>query len=206
MKRSQVRSGDILSGGHRVVIVGLNCRDNCGGAAQAVAAAAGVSITRFKRIAHASDVGRIIRIDVPEAPRLRLREIVGLLLRRDRHLPIRIDDLRAALQQLVRYLGSPWHHQMHTHDVAMVAIGCGVGSLEGGFATLLKLLIEVHYPGLVYEPTDLAKRLTEPTMQAMGLAGRADDPLPSWRCPRSDWSERDEREVIGLKRSAPLAV
>jgi hypothetical protein len=203
MQRSQVICGDILAGGHKMVIVGLNCRDNCGGAAQAVAAAANVSITRFKRLAHASDVGRIVRIDVPESPMRRLSEILGLLLRRDRHLPIRTDDLRRALRQLVRYLGSPWHHQMHTHDVAMVAIGCGVGSFEGGFASLLRLLIEVRYPGVVYQPIDPTKRLPDEKLKALGLAGRADDPLPSWRCPRSDWSDRDEREVIGMGSLIP---
>lgn len=199
MHRSQVRSGDILEAGHRVIVVGLNCRDNCGSAAKALTQAAGFSITKLKRIAGASDTGRFVRIYVEPSPVPHLREIIGLILRRDHHVPIRGEDLDAGLHRLVRYLGSPDHHQMHTHDVAMVAIGCGKGSLEGGFTSLLKHLIAARYPGVVYEPRDPQRRVGEAQLARLGLIGRPEDPLPSWRCPRSDWGEADERQVIGLR-------
>lgn len=200
MQRSQVCHGDVLAGGHKVLVVGLNSRDNCGGAAQAVAAAAGFSIMQLKRVAHASDVGRILRIDVPDSPLPRLQEVMGLILRRDRHMPIRLDDLRSGLRKLVRYLGCACHHGMHTRDVAMVAVGCGVGSLEGGFAMLVRLLMEEEYPGVVYQPLDPAKQLSDEALAALGLKESPGDPLPPWRCRRSDWGACDERDVIGVRQ------
>lgn len=199
MQRCQILDGDILQGRHRILVVGLNCRDNCGSSAKAISESAGFSITQLKRLAGASDVGRFVRIDVPHCPVPHLREIIGLILRRDHYAPIQPRTLDEVLQRLVRYLGSADHHQMHTHDVGMVAIGSGQGSLEGGFATLIKHLIRARYPGVVYQPHNPAYRLSDEQLAKLGLTGRADDPMPSWRCRRSDWGDADEREVLSIQ-------
>jgi hypothetical protein len=205
MQRSQICSGDIVSGGHRFVIVGLNSRDTCGGAAQAVSEALGFSITQLKRIAQTTQVGQILRLTI-EPGHSPTQAVIGLVLRRDRALPIQVANLQTGMQQLVRYLGCPCHTDLQTHDVAMVAAGCGMGRLDGGFATLLRVLIDVNYPGVVYEPMEPEARLSAAEYAAMGIYGLENDPLPPWRCPTSDWVSCDDRDVIGVGPYVPATT
>ena len=182
MFRSQIISGDIRTGGHRYVVVGVNARDNCGSAAKSICEGLRVSITQLKHAARCGDVGGVIRIEAgPATASDHAVTVLGLVLRRDAKLPIRIEDLRSAVEELVRFLRHLDPRAMHTADVGMVAAGTGGGRLLGGFATLLRVLIDEGYPGLVYQPDDPGHRLGEAALRQLGVAGAASDPLPPWR-------------------------
>ncbi len=195
LHRSQVRRGDVLDGRPRVIVVGLNCRDNCSSAAISLAAALDFNVTDLTRIAERSAVGRFVKLPL-EQPTGPVIELIGLILRRDPLVPVRLDDLRQGLGHLMRYLGS--HNDLAPDDVAMVAIGCGSARIDGGFAMLLKLLDDAGYPGLVYQPMSADKQLNDQGLARLGLPGGAADDLPPWSFPPSRWSDEDERQVAAL--------
>ena len=191
MRMCQITSGNIINGGHRIIIVGINCRDNCSSVAISLGAALDFAVTDLTRAAETSAVGRFVKLAIAFPP---TEGILGLVLRQDHRQPVRLDDLRAAVRHLMQYLGS--RRDLRPRDVAMVAIGTGAAQLEGGFASLLRFLVEEGYPGLLYEPQDEKARVSDAELAQLGIEGDRLDVLPPWTCKLTTWTHEDERAVV----------
>ncbi len=200
MKKCHIVSGNILNGGHRIIVVGINCRDNCSSVAIALGSALDFAVTDLTRAAEDSAVGRFVKLAIQRPP---TEEIIGLVLRMDHRRPVRLEDLRSAIRHLMQYLGA--RQDLSPRDVAMVAIGTGAARIEGGSATLLRILNEEGYPGVVYEPLDPGARLSEDELERLGGEGRPRDALSPWTCRPSTWTADDERAVVG-RREHPHAI
>ena len=144
-EKCQIVSGNILNGGHRIIVVGINCRDNCSSVAIALGSALDFAVTDLTRAAEDSAVGRFVKLAIQRPP---TEEIIGLVLRMDHRRPVRLEDLRSAIRHLMQYLGA--RQDLSPRDVAMVAIGTGAARIEGGLflntssdATLLRLVLEI---------------------------------------------------------------
>ncbi len=194
MNKSQIVSGDIFNGGHRIIVAGINCRDNCSSVAIALSLAFDFEVTYLTRLAEASSVGSFVKLQLEHAT---TQEILGLVLRLDHRRPVQIDSLRAAARHMMRYLGA--RRDLVPHDVAMVAIGTGDAHIEGGFASLLRILHEEGYPGIVYEPLNPDLRLSENEFDQIGLKGSPLEVLPQWKNTASAWTHEDEVAVTGAR-------
>ena len=202
LRRSQVVSGDVLDGNHRIIIVGLNCRDNCSSAGIALSAAFDFPATDLTRHAEAAAVGRFVKLPIDRPGRGAI-EILGLILRRDHRVAVDPMNLHDALSHLMRYLGS--RNDLDPREVAIVAVGTGAARMEGGYPLLLQLLGQAGYPGLVYQPLDPGARLNDAALARIGITGRVDDPLPAWPAAGASWTDADERQVRAVSEPVGAA-